>query len=74
MNDRDIIHAKKEALKFIQFVDVWIKAEEERGKCTWATWNCPVEIGLIRAQSIILSRALSAMRNPYCKRNERKRK
>lgn len=74
MNDKDIVLAKNEAKKFIQFVDDWIKAEEERVKCTYPTWSCPVEIGLVRSQSIILSRALSAMRNPYCKRNERKRK
>ena len=68
MNDNDIIQAKEEAMKFVQFVKDWQKAEDER------TYSVPVEIGLVRAQSIILSRALSAMRNPYCKRNERKRK
>lgn len=73
MNDNDIIQAKREVQKFIQFVKEWEDAEAERHKEGWR-YNNPVEIGLVRAQSIILSRALSAMRNPYCKRNERKRK
>ena len=71
MNDNDIIQAKEEAMKFVQFVKDWKKAEDERTK---GCYSVPVEIGLVRAQSIILSRALSAMRNPYCARQERKRK
>lgn len=71
MNYSDIIQAKEEAIKFVQFVKDWQKAEDEMPK---SRYSVPVEIGLVRAQSIILSRALSAMRNPYCNRNERKRK
>lgn len=71
MNDSDIIQAKEEAIKFVQFVKDLQKAVNERDGFLS---SFPVEVGLVRAQSLILSRALSAMRNPYCQRNERKRK
>ena len=77
MNYEDIIEAKKEAEKFIAYVRDFQDAEAERKKrISEQHWifNIPVETGLVRAQSLILSRALSAMRNPYCARNERKRK
>ena len=32
MNDNDIIQAKEEAMKFVQFVKDWQKAEDERLK------------------------------------------
>ena len=63
----DIKAAKAEAKKFIAFVDDYLKADGGQNE----PWKYPVEIGLVRAQSLILSRALSLMRNPYCKRNNR---
>lgn len=73
MEIEDIKKAQKEAKKFIEFVEDWLKAEEQRKENPYFVYNCPAEIGLVKAQSLILSRQLSAMRNPYtCKRGKRK--
>lgn len=72
MNIEDIKKAKAEAKKFIEFVDDLLIAEEQRKEKRWY-YNCPAESGLVKAQSLILSRSLSAMRNPCtCKRGKRK--
>ena len=55
----DILIAKEEAKKFLHYVNEFLKTDKEHD------WESPAERGLIRAQSLILSRALSAMRNPY---------
>ena len=60
MDTEDIRTAYAEAKKFIKYVE---EAEEVGG--VERTYNHPVEIGLVRAQSLILSKALSAMRNPH---------
>lgn len=66
MNIKDIKQAREEAKKFIEFVDDMMAAEKEK-----AYWFTPAESGLVSAQSIILSRALSAMRNPWtCRRSK----
>jgi hypothetical protein len=70
MNIEDIKKAKEEAEKFIALVDDFFIADDSR-----ESWHltCPAEIGLVKAQSLILSRQLSAMRNPWtCKRGKRK--
>ena len=73
MKIEDIKKAKEEAEKFIKFVEDLLIAEKQRGEGTGWYLSCPAESGLIKAQSLILSRQLSAMRNPYnCKRGKRK--
>lgn len=68
MEIEDIKQAREEAKKFIKFVDDLFAAEKEK-----VYYTNPAESGLVKAQSIILSRALSAMRNPWtCRRNKRK--
>ena len=70
MNIEDVKKAKAEAKKFIEFVDDLLKAEATPRDYYLSN---PAECGLVRAQSLILSRQLSAMRNPYtCKRGRRK--
>lgn len=71
MNIEDVKKAKAEAKKFIEFVDDLLKAEATpRDYCYLSN---PAECGLVKAQSLILSRQLSAMRNPWtCKRGRRK--
>lgn len=70
MNIEDIKKAKDEAQKFIEFVDDFLKAESEKRPHYLTN---PAEAGLVKAQSLILSRQLSAMRNPWtCKRGKRK--
>ena len=59
MNIEDIKIARNEAKKFLEFTEDFLKVMD--GHC----WGNPAERGLVRAQSIILSRALAAMRNPY---------
>ena len=72
MNISDIKKAKEEAKKFIDLIDDLLVAEDERAEKGWY-YNCPAETGLVKAQSLILSRQLSAMRNPWtCKRGKRK--
>jgi hypothetical protein len=70
MNIEDIKKAKSEAKKFIEFVDDLLKAEATPRDYYLSN---PAEYGLVKAQSLILSRQLSAMRNPWtCKRGKRK--
>ena len=70
MKIEDIKKAKEEAEKFIALVDDFFIANDSRE--SWYL-TCPAEIGLVKAQSLILSRQLSAMRNPWtCKRGKRK--
>lgn len=64
----DIITAKAEAEKFIAFVKDYLKLKDS----TDAWCDCPVEKGLIKAQSMILSRTLSLMRNPHSPRGMRR--
>lgn len=59
MNIEDIEDARAEAKKFLDYVDEF--CEVFRGD----SGEHPAERGLVKAQSIILSRALAAMRNPY---------
>ena len=70
MLKEDIITAKAEAEKFIAFVNDYLKLENS----TDAWCDCPVEKGLIKAQSMILSRTLSLMKNPYSTRSMRRLK
>lgn len=73
MEIEDIKKAREEAEKFIALVDDWLIAEKQRSEDKRWYLNCPAEIGLVKAQSLILSRQLSAMRNPWtCKRGKRK--
>lgn len=73
MKIEDIKKAREEAKKFIALVDDWLIAEKEREENPCFIYSCPAEIGLVKAQSLILSRQLSAMRNPWtCKRGKRK--
>lgn len=72
MNISDVKKAKEEAKKFIDLIDDLLVAEDERAEKCWY-FSCPAETGLVKAQSLILSRQLSAMRNPWtCKRGKRK--
>ena len=72
MNIADVKKAKEEAKKFIDLIDDLLVAEGERAEKGWY-FSCPAETGLVKAQSLILSRQLSAMRNPWtCKRGKRK--
>lgn len=64
MLKEDIKAAKAEAEKFIAFVNDYLKLKNS----TDAWCDYPVEKGLIKAQSLILSKSLSLMRNPYGKR------
>lgn len=59
MNIEDIEIARNEAKKFLEFTEDLLKVLDGHD------WGNPAERGLVRAQSIILSRALAAMRNPY---------
>ena len=60
MDTEDIRTAYVEAKRFIKYVD---DAEEVGG--VERPYSHPVEAGLIKAQSLILTKALSGMRNPY---------
>jgi len=65
MNIEDIKVAKNEAKKFLEYTEEFLKMMDGH------EWGNPAERGLVRAQSIILSRALAAMRNPYnCPRSD----
>ena len=65
MNIEDIKIAMEEAKRFLEFTDDLLKARAVHD------WGTPAEMGLVKAQSIILSRALAAMRNPYsCPRSD----
>ena len=60
MKITSIREAKTEARKFIKFCDEFeekVKQENKYHEC-----ECPRERGLVRAQSMILTRALSSMR------------
>ena len=73
MEIKDIKKAKEEAKKFIEFVEDFLIAEKQRSEDKGWYLNCPAESGLVKAQSLILSRQLAVMRNPYtCKRGRRK--
>jgi hypothetical protein len=73
MKIEDIKKAKEEAEKFIKFVEDFLIAEKQRIEGTGWYLSCPAESGLVKAQSLILSRQLATMRNPYsCKRGKRK--
>lgn len=64
MNIEDIKIAREEAKRFLEFTEDFLKAVDGHD------WGNPAERGLVRAQSLILSRALAAMRNPYsCSRS-----
>lgn len=68
MEIEDIKKARAEAKKFIKYCDDFFVADKEKDY-----YSTPAESGLVKAQSLILSRQLSAMRNPWtCKRGKRK--
>ena len=65
MSIEDIKIARNEAKKFLEFTDDFLKAMDGH------EWGNPAEGGLVKAQSLILSRALAAMRNPdSCPRSD----
>lgn len=70
MKLEDIKQAREEAKRFVKFTDDLLKALDGKD---FYYWDHPAETGIVKAQSIILSRALSAMRNPWtCRRSKGK--
>jgi len=60
MKITSIREAKTEARKFIKFCEEF--EEKVKKEDAYSCWNCPRERGLVKAQSMILTRSLSSMR------------
>lgn len=60
MNKEKIQKAREEAKKFVMFCDDAIAARSQEGR----DWDSPRETGLVRHQSMILTRALADLRRP----------
>ena len=72
MKIEDVKRAKAEAKKLIKYMDLLLSCVFIKNGYVYSD-SSPAESGLVRAQSLILSRALADMRNPLTQRAERMR-